>query len=123
MKKLLCLFLLLWLPLFSAAAAAMDMQMQVIQTTPEAASAAVDAMPCHDEAAAADTAVQPCCGDQQTSHDCFACGVCAFSHANSYPAAIAAPALPHPVSAAPAYLDRVFSSQLYPPALKPPISA
>lgn len=120
MKKLLCLFLLLWLPLFSAAAAAMDLQMQAMQTTPMAAQA--DAMPCHNEAAAAETTAQPCCGDHQSSHSCLACGVCAFSHAGSHLTAIAAPALPHPVSAAPGYLDRVFSSQLYPPLLKPPIS-
>ena len=122
MKKLLCIFLMLWLPLFSAAAAAMSMQMQLTQT--ETVATQAEAMPCHDVATNTDTGVQqPCCGDHETSHDCFACGVCAFSHASSYPALVAAPAFPHPVSAAPGYLDRVFFSQLYPPALKPPISA
>ena len=123
MKKLLCLFLLLWLPLFSAAAAAMSMQMQL-----SAAPAQAEHMPCHDvsttQAIPADhDAAQPCCGDHDTSHNCFACGVCAFSHASSHPTDMAALTLPAPDTSSPGYLARVFSSQLYPPALKPPISA
>lgn len=120
MKKLLCLFLLLWLPLFSAAAAAMSMQMQLSATPAQAEN-----MPCHEASASptADNAEQPCCSDHDASHNCFACGVCAFSHASSHLAAVISPALPAPDTSSPGYLARVFSSQLYPPALKPPISA
>ena len=118
MKKLLCLFLLLWLPLFSAAAAAMSMQMQL-----SAAPAQAEHMPCHEASTTHHDAAQPCCDDHNASHNCFACGVCAFSHASSYPVGLAALALPVPDTSSPGYLARVFSSQLYPPALKPPISA
>ena len=122
MKKLLCLFLLLWLPLFSAAAAAMSMQMQL-----SAAPAQSEHMPCHEASTTQATpdhdAAQPCCDDHDASHNCFACGVCAFSHASSHPTDLAALTLPVPDTSSPGYLARVFSSQLYPPALKPPISA
>lgn len=122
MKKLLSIFLLLWLPLFSAAAAAMDAQMQAMQMPASSVPAHADAMPCHDQTPV-DIAAQPCCGEHESDHDCFACGVCAFGHAGSHVTAIAAPAFPPPVSAAPGYPNQLFSSQLYPPALKPPISA
>jgi len=119
MKKLLCLFLLLWLPLFSAAAAAMSMQMQLSAT-----SASAEQMPCHDASTStSDNTKQPCCDDHHASRNCFVCGVCAFSNAARHLAAVPSLALPAPDTFAPRNLVRIFSSQLYPPALKPPISA
>lgn len=126
MKKLLCLFLLVWLPLFSGAAAAMSMQMQLA-----ALQTVADEMPCHESntdlshnpVAASGQADHSCCDDHETSHNCFACGVCALIHAVANVDAAGQLNLPVTASPAPHFFGRVFSSQLYPPALKPPISA
>lgn len=119
MKRLICLFLILWLPLFTGAALAMGTQMQVaneLQKIEKAASS-----PCHD--------MQHMDSQKPISRhcngNCFACGVCAFScnvtgfMTTTFYAVFA----PVTVSPTPSLIDLVFSSQLYPPALKPPISA
>lgn len=126
MKKFICLLLVLWLPLFSGAAAAMSLQMQLA-----AMPAVAHDMPCHETApdpqpaadAAADHAAQPCCDEHEASHNCFACGVCALVHSTTSATPGQQLTLPALASSAPHYYGRIFSSQLYPPALKPPISA
>ncbi|MFM9913394.1 MAG: hypothetical protein ACKVN9_07670 [Methylophilaceae bacterium] len=116
MKRLICLFLILWLPLFTGAALAMGTQMQVANALQQLEKAPTS--PCHDMQNM--DSQQP--ASKHCNGSCFACGVCAFGfQAVSFmiistfvaPLASAAPTLNLP--------DLAFISQLYPPALKPPI--
>lgn len=120
MKKFICLCLILWLPLFTGAALAMGAQMEAagaLQTTLQTPHAA-----CHDMQQT-DSQHQPATPCKHCTGHCFACGVCTFgcqavnflTSAYTFAPTINAfkPVLP----------DLAFNSQLYPPALKPPIAA
>jgi hypothetical protein len=119
MKKLVCLFLMLWLPISAGSAWAMSTQMQVSAAFDTADTAAME-MPCHDMAIEnTDSAPEQVPG---MKHNCSACGAC-FSVL-----AAGIPLLPHFSSAAltsrmalPA--DDQTVSQTYPPALRPPITS
>jgi hypothetical protein len=130
MKKFICLFLMLWLPLFTGSAWAMSTQMQ-LETLQDIVSV-TDATtssghPCHEMQSEANTTGQldlhaASHGKHCNGHDCFACGVCIYATSYTAPAQhdIYIPSLSH---ANPEQAQSVFASQGYPPALKPPISA
>jgi len=119
MKKLICLFLLLWLPISASSAWAMSTQMQV-----DAALGTVEPtsseMPCHDMAIEhADTSPDQSSG---VKHNCSACGACSFAFSANI-------SLPLHFTIA-ALTSRAFLpandqtvSQTYPPALRPPIAS
>jgi hypothetical protein len=135
MKRCICLFLMLWLPVFTGSAWAMSTQMQlerVQDTIAQTATMASSEHRCHEMQADANTVDQvdrsmpsgdkPSHGKHCNGHDCFACGVCISATSYTGPAQqdIHTPSLSH---ANPEQPQRVFASQGYPPALKPPISA
>ena len=140
MKKCVCLFLMLWLPVFTGSAWAMSSQMQlerlqdttVKDTRAQTATMASSEHPCHEMQADANTVDQvdrsmpsgdkPSHGKHCNGHDCFACGVCIYATSYTAPTQqdIYTPSLSH---ANPEQAQTVFASQGYPPALKPPISA
>lgn len=126
MKRLICLFLMLWLPLFTGSAWAMSAQMQFDELQSVlAVSTQTAETPCHDmqhEAAPAPVNSEQPQHTHCTGHSCFACSVCIYA------SSFAMPALQHVFSpllsyAKPLQYDESFASQLYPPALKPPIAA
>lgn len=126
MKRFICLFLMLWLPLFTGSAWAMSTQMQYdkLQSAMEGSSQTAET-PCHDMQHEADPV--PASNEQSqhshcTGHNCFACGVCIYAGSFTMPTLqhVFTPLLSN---AKPAQFDETFASQLYPPALKPPISA
>jgi len=113
MKKLICLFLMLWLPLFMASAWAMNMQMQLDST---AHDVVITHMSCHDDTNQAQ-------GNQaHKTHQCLACGICALANASASFSTAPFLNLTAKLSSAPLPVNVVFSSQDYPPAYKPPIS-
>jgi hypothetical protein len=130
MKRFICLFLMLWLPLFTGSAWAMSAQMQFdeLQSTLDVSSQDVSQQeehPCHDMQLASHTetpASDATHGKHCNGHDCFACGVCLFATSFTSPALqhVFTPLLSHTKSVS---FDETFVSQRYPPALKPPISA
>ncbi|MGB7816032.1 MAG: DUF2946 family protein [Methylotenera sp.] len=112
MKRLICLFLMLWLPLFMASAWAMNMQMQLDST---AHDVVIMHMSCHDDTNQAQ-------GNQtHKTHQCFACGICALANASASFSTAPFFNLATKPSSAPLPANVVFSSQDYPPAYKPPI--
>lgn len=134
MKKLICLFLMLWLPLFTGSAWAMSAQMQLDRlhiVAPMTDMKASTAQPCHEMQAEkmASPQARPAgaSGDEYphgqhcNGHDCFACGVCLYATSYTSPSqpAVFIPALSN---ANPEQPQQTFASQGYPPALKPPIS-
>lgn len=130
MKKLICLFLMLWLPLFTGSAWAMSTQMQLgkLQSAmPESAAEPAAHPPCHEMQPGEQATHSPAPSTQDhnqhcNGHNCFACGVCIYASSYTTPMAqtLFTPLLSH---AKPVQFDSVFASQLYPPALKPPIAA
>jgi hypothetical protein len=140
MKRCICLFLMLWLPVFTGSAWAMSTQMQLERlqdSTPQLATMISPEHPCHemetdamttdrittdrvDESAPSGNHYSY--GKHCNGHDCFACGVCISATSYTAPAQqdIHTPSLS---LANPEQPQRVFASQGYPPALKPPISA
>ncbi len=116
MKKLICLFLMLWLPLFTGAALAMSTQMQVADALQQVQKTMP--MACHE--LPADTQHQP--AKHGCNSHCLACGVCAFGcntasfMMTSYVFSATA------ISPAPNPADLVFSFPFYPPAFRPPIA-
>ena len=131
MKKSICLFLMLWLPLFTGSAWAMSTRMQLgnlqasIDDTQAAHVADMPQHPCHEmqaqqaDAHAGETAHH---SDHCSGSNCFACGVCIYAtnFTTPSPQHFFAPSLTH---AKPEPLQTGFASQGYPPALKPPIVA
>ena len=130
MKRSIYLFLMLWLPLFTGSAWAMNAQMQFSkwQSAMQASEAAQAAEhPCHEmqPGQVAEHATQTSNQSHNqhcNGHNCFACGVCIYGTNFAAPVVqnVFTPLLSH---AKPVQFDKVFASQLYPPALKPPISA
>ena len=126
MKRFICLFLMLWLPLFTGSAWAMSAQMQYekLKSAMEASSQTAEPA-CHDmqhEAVTAPVSKEQSTHAHCTGHNCFACGVCIYASSFAMPALqhVLTPLLSH---AKPFQYDEAFASQRYPPALKPPIAA
>lgn len=109
MKKLICILLVSWLPIFMATANAMGLQMS-IQSMNDHHQQMVD-MPCHDKS-----------NDQkQSQHHCISCGFCVI--ATSIASFDNTPifALEAFTSISPAFIDVGFKSADQSPAFKPPI--
>lgn len=119
MKKLVCLFLMLWLPLSAGSAWAMSTQMQVNAALDMAAETAMD-MPCHDMDAAGDD--QGKGNTHCLKHNCAACGACFSTSMAGAPAGTAFAFAARPTQVTPA-ADNLPVSQTYPPALRPPIAS
>ena len=128
MKKFLCMFLMLWLPLFTGSAWAMSTQTQLgnlqasIDDTQAAQGAGVAQQPCHGMQAQQAEEQPGHHGKHCSGHNCFACGVCIYAtnFTSPSPQHFFVPLLTH---AKPEPLQLGFASQGYPPALKPPIVA
>ena len=119
MKKLICLFLMLWLPISASSAWAMSTQMQVDAAFGSVEMARVD-MPCHDMAMEnTDSAPGHAPGMQ---HNCSACVACfsVFSADLSSPLHFTSTIL---TTRAILPTDGQTISQTYPPALRPPITS
>lgn len=117
MKKFICLFLMLWLPISASSAWAMSTQMQLGSASDTSAETIMD-MPCHDmdshDSSAPDEPV--------IKHNCSACGACftilaagtpllTYFNISTITSRVALPA------------DDQTVSQTYPPALRPPIAS
>jgi hypothetical protein len=109
MRKLICILLMSWLPVFMVTANAMSLQMMTKAMHGDMQAQAD--MPCHDR-----TDHQPA-----KTHNCISCGFCmaATSMANFD----SAPVLDLPVitSPAPVAIDVIFESTNDSPAFRPPI--
>ena len=108
---------MLWLPLFTGAALAMSTQMQVANELQEIEKVAQP--PCHDmqQMDSKQTSNKHCNGQ------CFACGVCTLGGQALSFMTFPTVYVPAYASPTPNLPDLAFNSQLYPPALRPPISA
>jgi len=115
-KKLVCILLLSWLPVFIAAAHAMSMQMawNQISTATDSAPLGLVTHDCH-------TDTHDKSDRNATKHVCVACGVCTMSHA-AYFETEKAMLLTATQTAQPLGFAVVYISKYYPPAIKPPIS-
>ena len=119
MKKFICLFLMLWLPISANAAWAMSTQMQM-NTTLDTPTETVMDMPCHDMAA--DNSDTNLNHEPGIKHNCSACGACFTVLATGTALAVYfASAVLSSRAVLPA--DDQIVSQTYPPALKPPIAS
>ena len=125
MKRFICLFLMLWLPLFTGSAWAMSAQMQYDNLRAVMEAPSQNAEPsCHEmghEAASVPVSKEPSPHAHCKGHNCFACGVCIYASSFAVPVLqhVSTPLLSH---TKPFQYDVTFASQLYPPALKPPIA-
>ena len=120
MRKAICLFLILWLPLFMGSAWAMNMQMELQNQLPQIAQqsqkmahnmATNMQMPasCHMNIAS------------ETNKKCPTCSMCALAHASaSFDTAPNFNVL-STTSLTPPYSAVAFYSQDLPPTIKPPI--
>lgn len=135
MKKMLCLFLILWWPLFAMAAQRMELEMEiasgVIGQHPETLNSAIET--CHHQMVAgveandldakAYASLSHDFDGHGKSHTCKLCGYCAvlagFSDFTAFPNVIGFAS----VVVKPVLPTLFFHSQSYPPAIKPPISA
>jgi hypothetical protein len=110
MKKLICLFLMLWLPLFMGSAWAMSMQMQL--ENQQVQMSQKSHMSCHEKSNK---------NQSTSSHKCAVCGMCAL--VNGTANFNTAPVLNFATSqfTAPQFFYVAFTSQEYPPSYKPPI--
>lgn len=127
MKKLMSIFLMLWLPLFMSSAWAMDLQMdsqmQSGMQMQEQSSVSMIDMPCHDMEASielADTGCKNCSDNTADMAHCASCGLCMISLSATQIELFAASLLATPSSAI-SLPDFALFSQDYPPAIKPPI--
>lgn len=122
LKKFICIFLLIWLPLFISAASAASLQMTMANLNAEMQNNMADVPPCHQHASdAQENSSSNNKVHNKQHHICNLCGFClvASGFAN----------VPHALnvlttdftSSQPAFFTAVFHSQTYPPAIKPPI--
>ncbi len=113
MKRIICLFLMLWLPLFMGSAWAMSMQMALESQHVQTKHIAVKpSMSCHESSAKT---------HKNQSDKCAVCGMCAL--VNGTANFTTAPILNLTASASPKppFFYIAFISQDYPPNYKPPI--
>jgi hypothetical protein len=113
MKKLICLFLMLWLPLFMGSAWAMSMRMQLDNAGKTQVTKS--SMSCHEVSDKTDK------NRSTNSNQCAVCGMCAL--VNGTANFNTAPVLNFATSqfTAPQFFYVAFTSQEYPPSYKPPI--
>ena len=118
MKKIICLFLMLWLPISASSAWAMSMQMQLSDAFDTPSETVMD-MPCHDMGVHEGPA-----SDQESGlkHNCSACGACFTILATGTPSAAYFSSSIVTSRAALTADDRIVSLT-YPPALRPPIAS
>jgi hypothetical protein len=113
MKKLICLFLMFWLPLFMGSAWAMNMQMQL--ENQQAQFSQKSHMSCHESVDKSKKNQSP------SSQKCAVCGMCALvngaANFNSAPVLNLASSQ----CSTPQFFYVAFTSQDYPPSYKPPI--
>jgi hypothetical protein len=119
MKKLICIFIMSWLPCFMMAANAMGMQMVLENALQHATQTADHAqMSCHEQVNHDKTS------ENKTNHpDSHHCSFCAFCVVGSAVASTHLLKMSHlkTDNIQHTSLDVAFSSQDYPPAIKPPI--
>lgn len=118
MKKLICLFLMLWLPISASSAWAMSTQMQLGENFDAPAETMVD-MPCHDMATHDSPASEQ---EPGLKHNCTACGACFTILATGTPSVTYFSSTIVTSRAAPPANDQTISLT-YPPALRPPIAS
>lgn len=123
MKKLFCLWLILWLPCFGMATSVMSMQMQLAELAAPVSVAAED-MPCHHTHTQSSDMQHH---DDFTSssthhHHCNVCGYCMLS--SGVARLDRFPTLQLGITSAqvPLFLALPVYSLTFPPAIKPPIS-
>ncbi|MDX1913946.1 MAG: hypothetical protein SFU55_00050 [Methylophilus sp.] len=114
MKRLICIVLICWLPLFAVTANALSLQMTMANQQSEATQASQ--MACHED-------VHQHPSQQHASHNCALCGFCTVV---TSAAIFSFPPLLHmhaTASAKPIFVEVTFNSLPHPPVIKPPISA
>jgi hypothetical protein len=119
MKKLICLFLVLWLPISAGSAWAMSTQMQVNAALDAPIETMMD-MPCHDMAADNTDVDQG--NTENIKHNCAACGACFSISIAGMPSLAVMTSLALTTRTAPV-INNPLTSQIYPPALRPPIAS
>ena len=121
MKKLICVFLMVWLPLFMGSAWAMNMQMELQNQLPQVttnSSVATDMpMNCHMNMMNSTSGKH----SNQPHQKCATCGICAVANASASFNTVPNFDLPVTHSSAPYLLQVAFTSQDLPPTIKPPI--
>lgn len=119
MKKMICVFIISWLPCFMVAANAMGMQMALenAQSRP-AQTVEHEQMSCHESlnhSKTSDSKTTP-----SSNHNCTFCAFCVVGSAIASTPKLK---MTHfkTTNIQPTLFDVAFSSQDYPPAIKPPI--
>jgi hypothetical protein len=109
MKKLICILLIGWLPVFMVAANAMSLQMttKVMNDDVQVQSS----MPCHDEVD--DAPVK--------SHNCISCGLCVVTTSVTFTSVSPVLHIPAFKSFKLSFVDDAFKSIYHAPAYRPPI--
>jgi hypothetical protein len=123
MKKFICIFLAVWLPLFISAAGATSLQMTLANVDAQSQATTIEIPPCHQHMASSSEKTQQ--NDETPSkqhHLCAVCGFCVVtsgfaSLTHAFNLQTVTLTSPQPLS-----FVAVFHSQTYPPAIKPPIS-
>ncbi len=122
-RKLIALFMLLWLPLFSASAVAESLAMQLQRGDCQESSEMMVAMS-HDDMT--DHGMMHHDTDMQMANDstsnCTDCGICHIACSAFIPAIAALPQLPESGSQAVASYPETFASHLSVPLLPPPLA-
>lgn len=121
MRKIICLFLMLWLPISAGSAWAMSTQMQLDSAQGATSEPSAD-MPCHDMGMMSADHTDSSDTEHGMKHNCSACGAC-FSVFMAEAPKAAAFAFAAPSSQAALLADDLLVSQTYPPALRPPIAS
>jgi len=122
MKRLICIFLMLWLPLFMGSASAMSMHMALENQSTDlgllAHSVAKVQGGCHDDA---EILPQTQSKSSNQKHQCFACGTCALANSSASFDTIPVFDILSQTSMTPQYFNVAFYSLGHPPVIKPPI--
>lgn len=109
MKKLICIVLISWLPVFMLTANAMSLQMTTQSLIADLQTEA--SMPCHDK-----TDKQPL-----KAHNCMSCGFCAIATSIASTTTVPFLHIPECKSFKTSFVDDGFNSIDHAPAYRPPI--
>ncbi len=115
MRKIICIVLMCWLPLFMGAASAMSMQMELgnLQNSAETACPYMPDMKMSD--------MQAGKSEHKSSHN-NSCAACAIASASASYNAVPIFNVVTSANDLPRAVNVAFPSQDFPPAIKPPIS-
>lgn len=121
MKKMICIVLLAWLPLFVSAAGAASLQMTLDNHNINTHNSDSAEPACHQHSVVDQSKEAPNQLPKGHHHFCSACGFCAVANGFVHlaPQITVPPSHLSPIQ--PALFTIAVHSQTYPPAIKPPI--